>query len=258
MIIPVWNEATAIGHVVAGVPRDTVDEIIVVDAGSTDPTVEIAREAGARVVVELRRGYGRACATGVNATTAEIVAFLDGDGSDDASELTRIIAPLREGLADVILGTRTNLAAGAMPFYARAGNVFASAVISLLWRQRITDLPSCKAIHRDALITLGMTEATYGWTVELIVKSARHGLRLREVPLSYRARVGGESKVSGNPRASIKAAVAILRVLGRHGLARGEVGIDGRVGLVEPRASLESKEGSSETANYPESRPNTR
>ena len=234
LVIPAWNEEAAIGQVVGRVPRDLVDEIIVVDAGSSDSTVSVAESAGARVVVERRRGYGRACATGVNATEAEIIAFLDGDGSDDAGELARIILPLVNHRADLVLGTRSNVQSGAMPIYARLGNVFAAAIISALWRQRVTDLPSCKAIRRSDLVALGMTESTYGWTIELVVKSARRGLRLHEVPLTYRARVGGESKVSGNARASVKAAYAILRVLFRHGVARGEAGLGDLVEASQP------------------------
>jgi glycosyltransferase involved in cell wall biosynthesis len=232
-VIPAWNEEVAIGHVVAAVPREVVDEIIVVDANSSDATVEVARGAGARVVAEKRRGYGRACATGVNATTAEIVVFLDGDGSDDAAELGRVVEPVRRGEAELALGTRATIAKGALPFHARAGNAFAALVISATWRQRVTDLPSCKAIRRADLIALGMTEATYGWTIELIVKAARQGRHIQEVPLTYRPRLGGESKVSGNLTASVRAAIAILRVLFRHTLGRGDVGYAGRWSLVE-------------------------
>jgi glycosyltransferase involved in cell wall biosynthesis len=235
LIIPAWNEAAAIGHVVRRVPRHIVDEIIVVDAGSTDSTVAEAEGAGARTVVERRRGYGRACATGVNSTGAEIIAFIDGDGSDDAGELERVIRPLLDNQAGLVLGTRSNVEGGAMPIYARFGNVFAAGLISIIWRQKVTDLPSCKAIRREDLIALGMSEASYGWTIEMIVKVARRGLMLMEVPLTYRARMGGESKVSGNPRASMKAAYAILRVLLRHSLFSGEAGQNGPIELLSPR-----------------------
>ena len=241
LVIPAWNEEVAIGHVIGRVPRDIVDEIIVVDAGSSDRTVQVAENAGARVVVERRRGYGQACATGVNATDAEIIAFLDGDGSDDAGELARLIQPLVDHQANLVLGSRTYVESGAMPIYSRLGNVGAAALISTLWGQRVTDLPSCKVIRRADLVALGMSEATYGWTIELVVKSARRGLRLLEVPLTYHSRMGGESKVSGNARASIRAAYAILRVLFRHSLARGQAGLGSLVEETPPRGLAASE-----------------
>jgi glycosyltransferase involved in cell wall biosynthesis len=227
------NEEAAIGAVVAAVPRAVVDEVIVVDGGSRDATVHVAEAAGARVVPEQRRGYGRACASGAAATSADVIVWLDGDGSDDASAIGQIVGPIWRGEADLVLGSRARVEASAMPFYARAGNTFAALVISLLWGQRITDLPSCKAIRRSDLVNLRMSEATYGWTTELIVKAARQGLRLKEVPLAYRPRVGGVSKVSGNPYASAKAAIAILRVLARHGFGRPDQGLAGQPALVE-------------------------
>ncbi len=220
VVVPVLNEEAAIGPVVRAVPRDLNPEIVVVDGGSRDRTVAEARAAGARVVVETRRGYGRACATGATASAGEIVVFLDGDGSDDASALPLLTGPIARGEADLTLGARTWQEAGALPLTARAGNVVAAALISVLWGQRVSDLPSFKALRRSDLVALGMTEATYGWTTELIVKAARRGLRLREVPLRYQRRRGGESKVSGNLTASTKAAIAILRVLARHGFSR--------------------------------------
>ncbi len=233
VVVPVLNEETAIGAVVAGIPRELAADVVVVDGGSRDRTAQVAQAAGARVVVERRRGYGRACGTGAAATSAEIVVFLDGDGSDDASALPRILEPLLRGEADLVLGTRTQIERGALPFYAQAGNMVAARMITLLWGQRVTDLPSCKAMGRANLVSLGMTETTYGWTTELIVKAARRRLRIREVPLVYRQRLGGESKVSGNLWASTRAATAILRVLVRHGLGRADVGRSGHPLLLE-------------------------
>jgi glycosyltransferase involved in cell wall biosynthesis len=233
VVIPVLDEAEAIGRVVAAIPRSAVTEIIVVDGGSRDQTVEVALAAGARVVVERRRGYGRACASGAGATSCDVIVYLDGDGSDDASQVERVVEPLLRGEADLVLGARADVRDRAMTVFAHLGNVLAAAIISARWGQPVTDLPSFKAIRRSDLVRLGMTEATYGWTVEMIVKSARKRLRITGIPLTYYQRVGGVSKVSGNRRASAKAAIAILRVLARHGLApAGEVET-ARVILVE-------------------------
>jgi rSAM/selenodomain-associated transferase 1 len=221
VVIPVFNEEAAIGHVVADVPREIVDEIIVVDGGSRDRTVEVAREAGARVIVERRRGYGRACASGVQAARSEILAFLDGDGADDSAVLGELVALVAHGKADLALGARSRMEAGALPAHAVLGNRIAAGLIGARWGQPITDLPSFKVIRRERLLALNMTEATYGWTIEMLVKAARSGYRLAEVPLAYRRRMGGESKVSGNLGTSLKASYAILSTLARHGVGRG-------------------------------------
>ena len=221
-VIPALDEEIAIFDVVSSIRSEIVSETIVVDGGSKDRTVDVAERAGAKVVTENRPGYGRACATGVLHTDCEIIVFLDGDGSDDGSALGQIVDPIVRDEADLVLGSRLETEPGALPFYARLGNSLAAWMITALWRQRISDLPSCKAIRRRDLVDLQMTEATYGWTIEMIVKAARRGLRIREVPLRYARRVGGESKVSGNALASIKAAFAILRVLARHSLRRSD------------------------------------
>lgn len=220
VVIPVLDEEEAIGSVLSRLSRTLISEVIVVDGGSRDRTCEVAWAAGATVLVEPRPGYGRACASGALAAQSDVVVFLDGDGSDDATAVERIVAPLVRGDADLVLGVRQQVEPGVLPIYARAGNALAAAIISLVWGQRVTDLPSYKAIRRRDLGALDMTEMTYGWTTELIVKAARQRLRIREISLVYRQRVGGESKVSGNPRASVKAAIAILRVLARHSFGR--------------------------------------
>ena len=221
-VIPALDEEVAIGDVVSSIRSDVVDEIIVVDGGSKDRTAAFAERAGAKVVAERRPGYGRACATGVLHTDCEVIVFLDGDGSDDGSALGQIVDPIVRNEADLVLGSRLDIEPGALPFYARLGNSLAAWTITVLWRQRISDLPSCKAIRRRHLVDLRMTEATYGWTIEMIVKAARSRLRILEVPLRYARRAGGESKVSGNALASIKAAFAILSVLARHSLSRSD------------------------------------
>jgi rSAM/selenodomain-associated transferase 1 len=222
VIVPVFNEECAIGTVVRGVPRDLTAEILVVDGGSGDATVEVAREAGARVIVERRRGYGRACASGAQAARGDILAFIDGDGADNPAALTHLVELVAGGKADLALGARWPMEAGALPAHALLGNKLAAALISLRWRQRISDLPSLKVLRREALLGLGMTEATYGWTIEMIVKAARRRYRLAEVPIDYRRRMGGESKVSGNLGTSLKAAGSIVSTLARHGFGRGQ------------------------------------
>jgi len=221
VVIPVFNEETAIGGVVSRLPRELADEIIVVDGGSRDRTAEAAREAGARVIVETRRGYGRACATGAQAARSEILAFLDGDGADDPEALPQLLGMVTSGKADLALGARCYMETGALPAHAVLGNKIAAALISARWRQPISDLPSFKVIRRDKLLALEMAEDTYGWTIELIVKAARSGYLVSEIPLAYRRRRGGESKVSGNIGTSLKASRAILSTLLRHALGRG-------------------------------------
>lgn len=222
VIIPVIDEEVAIGAVVRAIPRDLVGEIVVVDGGSRDASARVAREAGARVESELRRGFGRALATGVDRTTSDILVFLDGDGSEDPSALPLIVEPILRREADLVLGARTRAEPGALLSHQRLGNLAACLLIRLWWHQRITDLPSFKAIRRQDLLALGLTEATYGWTIELIVKAARRGWRIQEVPLTYRRRRGGESKVSGNVVASLRASLSILGVLLRHAVDRGD------------------------------------
>jgi glycosyltransferase involved in cell wall biosynthesis len=205
--------------VIAGVPRDRVDAVYVVDNGSTDRTAEIARAAGASVVREERRGYGYACAAGVAATGAfDVLAFMDGDGSDDASQIGALIEPLERDEADLVLGSRVleSGTSGALLPHQRLGNALTTALIRLLYGQRLSDLPPFKAIRRFLLDELDMGEMTYGWTVEMIVKCARRadarrgGCRIVEVPVSARARLGGRSKVSGTIRGTVLAAYYML------------------------------------------------
>jgi rSAM/selenodomain-associated transferase 1 len=149
------------------------------------------------------------------------LAFLDGDGSDDPAALRQLVKVVAGGKADLALGARGHMEAGALPAHAVLGNRLAAGLIGALWGQPITDLPSFKVIRRDKLLALDMTEATYGWTIEMIVKAARRGYRLAEAPLHYRRRVGGESKVSGKLSTSLKASYAILSTLARHGFGHG-------------------------------------
>jgi glycosyltransferase involved in cell wall biosynthesis len=208
VIIPTHNEARAIGRVLADLPADLVTEVIVVDSNSTDGTPEIAGRAGARVVSEQRRGYGRACLTGVAcASSPDVVVFLDGDYSDRPAELPLLLAPISEGHADITLGSR--LAGprmpGALPWHAAFGNRLAAGLISLLFQQRITDLGPFRAARADVFRVLALEETTYGWAVEMILKGALRGFRIVEVPVSYYPRIG-KSKISGTISGTVGAA----------------------------------------------------
>ncbi len=224
VIIPALDEAATIGDVVRAIPRELGAVAIVVDNGSRDATAERAGEAGALVVSEPRRGYGRACAAGVRALppSCEIVVFLDGDGSDDAAAMERLVAPVRAGVADFAIGSRTRgmREPGSMaPHQLLAGRV-AGAVIAFAYGVRYTDMCPFRAIGRTRLEALGMREKTYGWNVEMQVLAARDGLRVVELPVDHRNRRGGESKVSGNPQATVVAAARILIVLARTAVRR--------------------------------------
>jgi glycosyltransferase involved in cell wall biosynthesis len=208
VIIPTHNEAHAIGRVLADIPADLVTEVIVVDSNATDGTPEIAGRAGARVVPEQRRGYGRACLTGVAcASSPDVVVFLDGDYSDRPAELPLLLAPISEGHADITLGSR--LAGprmpGALPWHAAFGNRLAAGLISLLFQQRITDLGPFRAARADVFRVLALEETTYGWAVEMILKGALRGFRIVEVPVSYHPRIG-KSKISGTISGTLGAA----------------------------------------------------
>jgi glycosyltransferase involved in cell wall biosynthesis len=219
VIIPTRNEGLAIGRVLADVPADLVTEVLVVDNDSTDGTPDIAAQMGARVVRESRRGYGRACLTGLaNANTPDIVVFLDGDYSDRPAELPDLIAPIIDGYADITIGSRLAkpLTPGALPWHSVFGNRLAAGLITVLFGQRITDLGPFRAARADVLRAIKLEETTYGWAVEMIVKGALRGFRIVEVPVSYHPRIG-KSKISGTVRGSVGAAWFILsRILGYH------------------------------------------
>jgi glycosyltransferase involved in cell wall biosynthesis len=208
VIIPTRNEAMSLRHVLADLPTNLVNEVLVVDSDSTDGTPEIAAQMGARVVREPRRGYGRACLTGLaNASSPDVVVFLDGDYSDRPAELPLLLAPIMDGRADITLGSR--LAAprtpGALPWHAAFGNRLAAGLITLLFGQRITDLGPFRAARADVLRKLALEETTYGWAVEMILKGTLNGFRVVEVPVSYYPRIG-KSKISGTVSGTLGAA----------------------------------------------------
>ena len=213
LVIPTLNEEAAIGDVVAAVPRDVVDDIIVVDSGSADRTVERARAAGARIVGLCERGYGRACQAGVDAARdCDIVVFLDGDGSDCPELIPHLVEPIVGGRYDFVIGSRTRgkRERGSMTAHQLLAGRLIGAAVRLLYAVGYTDMCPFRAIRRDALMRLGMREETYGWNLEMQMRAARAGLRVLEVPVAHRRRAGGTSKVSGNLRGSIKASWRIL------------------------------------------------
>ena len=218
LIIPALNEAACIGQLLAELPVGLAQQVLVVDNGSTDDTAGAARRAGAQVVGERRRGYGAACATGVAAATGDVLAFMDGDGSFIPGELERLLAPIADGAADLVLGTRLRggMAPGAMPPHQRFGNWLVARLMYVLYGVRLTDLGPFRAVRRELLTALDMRERTYGWPVEMIVKAARHGARIVEVPVSYRPRMAGRSKVGGTFHGTIMATYRILRTTLRY------------------------------------------
>jgi glycosyltransferase involved in cell wall biosynthesis len=219
VVIPAVDEEQAIGLVVAELPP--VDEVVVVDNGSSDRTAEVARAAGARVVAEPRRGYGQACLTGIAAVPgADVVAFVDGDHSDYPGQLAQVLAPILSGQADLVIGSRSQgrRERGAHPWHAVLGTRLCVGLMNALVGTRATDLGPFRAIRADALRRLQMQDRAFGWTVEMQVKAARAGLRVVEVPVDYRPRLG-RSKVSGTLSGSLRAGLAILRMILRHARA---------------------------------------
>ena len=218
VIIPTHNEAQAIGRVLADLPANLVTEVIVVDSNSSDGTPEIAAKMGARIIQEPRRGYGRACLTGLAAANApDALVFLDGDYSDRPSELPILLAPIVDGCADITLGSRLHdgRSAGALPWHQVLGNRLAALLIRLLYGLEITDLGPFRAGRADVLRALALEETTYGWAVEMILKGALAGLRVVEVPVSYYPRIG-KSKISGTLKGTIGAGWFILSLIVRY------------------------------------------
>ena len=226
VIIPTHNEAQAIGRVLADLPSDVVSEIIVVDSNSTDGTPDLARKMGARVIEEPRRGYGRACLTGIaNTANPDVLVFLDGDYSDRPSELPIVLAPIIEGRADITLGSRFSDKSNpaALPWHQSFGNRLAAGLIKLLYGVKISDLGPFRAVRAEVLRSLALEEATYGWAVEMILKGAVAGFRIVEVPVSYHPRIG-KSKISGTVKGTLGAAWFILSRIVRYYFRRRKTG----------------------------------
>jgi glycosyltransferase involved in cell wall biosynthesis len=217
LIIPALNEAEAIGPTLRELPWHLLAECIVVDNGSTDGTGEEAKRNGACVILEPRRGYGQACYSGAQAANpaSDVLAFMDGDGSDISSELVRLATPVLEGEADFVIGSRISgrREQGSMSI----SQIFAARLAGTLiqWRLglRYTDMGPMRVVSRTAFERMKMSEMTYGWNIEMQIRAAQIGLRVQEMPTGCRLRRGGTSKVSGSLTASIKAAIRIMRVL---------------------------------------------
>ena len=218
VIIPTHNEAQAIGCVLADLPSDLVTEVIVVDSNSNDGTPELATRMGARVVQEPRRGYGRACLTGLaTVNSPDVVVFLDGDYSDRPAELPILLAPIIEGRADITLGSRLQerRSAGALPWHQAFGNRLAARLIRVFYGLEISDLGPFRAARADVLRELALKEASYGWAVEMILKGALAGFRVVEVTVSYYPRIG-KSKIGGTLKGTVGAAWFILSLIVRY------------------------------------------
>ena len=220
VILPALNEEETIVGVLRALPDHPLTRLVV-DNGSSDRTPELAASTGATVIHEARRGYGHACLCGLAflaPNPPDIVVFLDADGSDDPSELGLLLAPILAGEADLVIGSRTRgeHEAGALLPQARFGNWLATTLIRWRTGVRFTDLGPFRAVRWPALERLAMEDTTYGWTVEMQLKAARVGLRCAEVPVRYRTRAGGRSKITGTIRGTLLASIKILGCLARY------------------------------------------
>ncbi len=219
VIIPTLNERDAIGPVVAEIPRAIATEIIVADSGSTDGTQAAAQAAGARVLDLGQRGYGLACARAAESAgpDCDIVVFLDGDGADRADLMHLLVDPIRAGTHDFVIASRTRgqRDPGSMSWHQVFAGQAAGMGMRMLYGVRYSDMCAFRAIRRDALAALNLREMTYGWNIEMQMQAARAGLRILEVPVPYRCRNGGESKVAGSLRGTLRAGWRIMTTFAR-------------------------------------------
>ena len=212
VVIPAYNEEESIGLVIKSLPQKKIKEIIVVNNGSTDKTASIAKQYGARVVNEICRGYGAACLKGISEVKdPEIVVFIDGDFSDYPEEIEILVKPIVENRADFVLGSRmifSESRAALLP-QARYGNLLAVFLIRLFFRYKFTDLGPFRAIRYQSLKEISMTDKNFGWTVEMQIKAVKHGLKIMEIPVHYRKRIG-VSKITGTISGTFKAGIKII------------------------------------------------
>jgi glycosyltransferase involved in cell wall biosynthesis len=214
VVIPARDEAGAIAAVVAAA-RDLADDVVVVDNGSRDGTAAVAAAAGARVVHAAQRGYGHACFAGVAAVPqAEVVVFVDGDGSMPVEDIPRLAAPILDGAADIVCGSRTALReAGSMPAHQAAGNALALLLLRVLYGVRLSDLGPYRAVRGSTLRGLGLRGSRFAWPAQMLARGARRGARIVEIDVGYRQRVAGRSKVGGSLRGSLEAGGGIIGTL---------------------------------------------
>ena len=225
VIIPAFNEEQSIAKVINGIPN-TVSEIIVVNNNSADGTVETAAQAGATVLHETYKGYGAACLKGIEYCKSkefDIIVFLDGDYSDYPEELNLLIQPIINNEYDFVLGSRVlgKREKGALPFQSQVGSIVAGFLINLFWKFKYTDLGPFRAIKFDKLLELNMEDKWFGWTVEMQIRAIKTGLKIKEVPVSYRNRIG-KSKVTGTIKGTVMASVIIIKTIFAEALRKGQ------------------------------------
>jgi glycosyltransferase involved in cell wall biosynthesis len=210
VILPVLNEAEALPFALEGFPSGYAP--LVVDNGSTDGSADVARRLGARVVAEPRRGFGSACFAGLSAATTDLVCFMDADGSLDPAELPRVSGPVAAGTADLVMGARRP-DPGAWPSHARLANRFIAWELTRRSATPLTDLGPMRCASREGLLALGLQDRAFGWPLEMVLSAAAAGWRIEETPVRYRVRAGGESKVSGSVRGTLRATRDMSRLL---------------------------------------------
>lgn len=221
VVIPAQNEERAIGKVISEIP-DWVSEVIIADNGSTDETAQVAREHGASVISVPIAGYGRACLGGIAAAgDCDILVFLDGDASDYPEDMELLVQPIRDGEADMVIGSRVlgELETGALTPQQRFGNALACWLIKLIWKHSYSDLGPFRAISKEGLEKLEMQAPTFGWTVEMQIRALKQGLRCQDVPVRYRKRIG-KSKISGTLKGVVMAGAYILGTIFKEAIKR--------------------------------------
>ncbi|MGV6862730.1 MAG: glycosyltransferase family 2 protein [Putridiphycobacter sp.] len=216
VVIPAHNEEQSIGKVIQDIPKELVSEIVVCSNNSSDQTVNVAKANGATVLEESKKGYGWACMKGINYAAKsenrpDLIVFMDGDYSDYPQEMTKVIAPIVDGHADIVIGSRARgqKESGSMTFPQRFGNWLSTRLMRLFYGVTYSDLGPFRAIKLDELLALNMAEMTFGWTIEMQIKAAKHKLKYAEVPVNYKVRIG-ESKVSGTLKGAVMAGIKIL------------------------------------------------